>query len=220
MSSQAPGVVSGRMTWRLLLGDWSRLVRDPVDLLRLSFLVAAIVLFANDDMSGGLRLLETFALLVIARFLDLPRPFDLALVLAMLLQSLGYVLGLFRALPFWDELLHIYVPLVVAPLFYILLVRLDALPDLGGERGGQRHRYIGILLATVALGITAGAFYEIWEYLANRYLGTSYQIGYGDTIVDMLLDLGGSLGGGLLLLVWAEYGWGTARRVAPSGERS
>lgn len=58
-----------------------------------------------------------------------------------------------------------------------------------------------------------GSFYEVWEYAANRYLGTSYKIGYADTIADMTLNTIGSLVGGLLLLVWAEYGWGTVRRV-------
>jgi len=198
----------------LLLGDWNRVIRDPIDLLRLLFLVAGIIFLAQGDLGGAVRTFATFAVLLLARWADLPRPFDLAVVVAMALQILGYVLDFFARFAFWDETLHTFIPAVVAPLLYLTLVRLDALPDLGRqERGEQRNRYAGILLASLALGVALGAFYEVWEYLGNRYLGTSYRIGYADAIADMTLNTIGSLVGSLLLLVWAEYGWGTVRRV-------
>lgn len=198
----------------LLLGDWNRVIRDPIDLLRLLFLVAAVIFLVHGDLGGAARTFVTFGLLVLARWVALPRPFDLALVVAMALQTLGYPLDFFATFSFWDETLHSFVPAVVAPLLYITLVRLDALPDLGGlGRGEQRHRYVGILLATVALGVALGAFYEVWEYAGNHYLGTSYRIGYADAVADMTLNTIGSLVGGLMLLVWAEFGWGTVRRM-------
>ena len=126
-----------------LLGDWNRVIRDPIDLLRLLFLVAAVIFLAQGDLGGAARTFATFGLLVLARWLDLPRPFDLAVVVAMALQILGYVLDFFGKFAFWDETLHLFIPAVVAPLLYITLVRLDALPDLGPKgRGEQRHRYI------------------------------------------------------------------------------
>ena len=199
----------------LLLGDWNRVIRDPIDLLRLLFLVAAVIFLVQGDLGGAARTFATFGVLLLARWANLPRPLDLAVVFAMALQTLGYVLDFFGKFAFWDETLHSFIPSVVAPLLYITLVRLDVLADLGAEgRGEQRHRYVGILLTTLALGVALGAFYEVWEYANVRYLGTSYQIGYADTIADMTLNTIGSLVGGLLLLVWAEYGWGTVRRVS------
>lgn len=121
-----------------LLGDWNRVIRDPIDVLRLLFLVAAVIFLVQGELGGAARTFATFGALVLARWVDLPRPFDLALVIAMALQTLGYALDFFGKFAFWDETLHLFVPAVVAPLLYITLVRLDALPDLGGvERGSS-----------------------------------------------------------------------------------
>jgi uncharacterized membrane protein YjdF len=183
----------------LLLGDWGPIVRDPIDVLRLTFLAAAIVLLAAGNVDGGVRMFVTFLALVAARFLG------------MALQGWGNAVGLFTSISWWDSLVHFVLPFWVAPLFYILLIRLELVPDLSDETHG-RHRQ-GIVLVTFALGLAFGAIYEIYEWFADHVLGANLYVGYTDTIKDLTEDGISSLAGGMLLLLWATRGWGTIRRV-------
>jgi hypothetical protein len=88
----------------LLLGDWNRWVRDPIDLLRLTYLGAAIAFAAVGNFDAAVRLALTFGIVVIARVIALPRPFDLGLVLGMLLQAWGNALNLVVSWGFYDIL--------------------------------------------------------------------------------------------------------------------
>jgi hypothetical protein len=204
-------------TEKLLLGDWSRLVRDPIDLLRLTFLVAAFAFAVAGDPGEALRFLLVFAAVVVARFLDLPRLFDLGFVIGMAISVWGGPLGLFRALPWYDKVLHGTMSFFGAPLLYVLGVRFDLLPDL--EHGPQRHRYLGIAVLSLALGSAIGAYQEIWEWVANNWLGSDNIIGYADTISDMTVNAVASLAGGALLILWAEAGWSTTRRITAAEHR-
>jgi hypothetical protein len=195
----------------LLLGDWNRFVRDPIDLLRLSFLGAAIVLLIAGDFESAVRMGLTFVLLVIVRRLDLPRLFDLGFVLGMALQGWGNSLNLFNYYDHYDKLVHFVLPFFTAPAIYLLLGRIGIVPDLAAHT--PRHHQLGILIATFAFGLAVGSVYEMYEWFADNVLGGHLQVGYGDTIGDLLDDAISSLGGGLLLVWWSERGWGTTRRL-------
>jgi hypothetical protein len=84
------------MNWRrLLLGDWHPLIRDPIDVLRAANIVGAAVFAAAGNGSAALRLAVTAALTVLARVINVPRPFDLGFAIGMALQGWGNVAGLF-----------------------------------------------------------------------------------------------------------------------------
>jgi hypothetical protein len=78
----------------LLLGDWSRTVRDPLDLLRATFFVGALVFLVLGEMKGVANLLVAGVALLIARAIDLPRLYDLGFTIAMFLTG-------------WDEALRL-----------------------------------------------------------------------------------------------------------------
>jgi hypothetical protein len=180
----------------------------------LTFLAGAVALAALGRSDGAVRMAVTFLALLVARRLELPRLFDLGLVLGMALQAWGNALGLFAALSWWDSLVHLVLPFFVAPLLYIFLVRLELVPDLVDETHRRHHQ--GIVIVTFALGLAFGAIYEMYEWFADRALGAHLYVGYTDTIKDLVENGVSSLLGGLLLLVWATRGWGTTRRV-PAG---
>jgi hypothetical protein len=196
---------------RWLLGDWGPVVRDPIDVLRLSFLAGAIVVAATGNWDGAVRMGVTFLALLWARHLQLPRLFDVGLVFGMALQGWGNAVGLFTSISWWDSLVHLVLPFWVAPLFYILLIRLEVVPDLADDTHARHHQ--GIVVVTFALGLAFGAIYEIYEWFADYVLDAHLYVGYTDTIKDLTEDGIGSLLGGLLLLLWATRGWGTVRRV-------
>ena len=196
---------------RLLLGDWSKLVRDPIDLIRLSFLVGAVIALGLGEWTTALRMALTFGLTMLARALDLPRPFDLAFNLGMVFQAWGNFLNLFVDIYAYDKIVHFVLPASVAALLYLLAVRFEVLPDLEQETG--LHQRVGILVVTFCLGVTVGAIYEVYEYVFDTALGGHLAVSYGDTIGDLADDAAGALAGGVLIVVWDTYGWGTRRRA-------
>lgn len=195
----------------LLLGDWSRLIRDPADLLRLTFVVGAVLALPFGDVGQSLRLVLTVALVSVPRLLDMPRPFDLAFTLGMSLQAWGNVFGLFDQLGWYDKLVHVVLPMMTAPTLYVALVRLGVLPDTTERH--ERHRYVGLALVTTVLGLGLGALYEMYEFAVDHLADTNHIEGVTDTITDLIADAVGSALGGAGLVLWAAYGWSSSRRV-------
>jgi hypothetical protein len=195
----------------LLLGDWSPVVRDGIDLLRLSLVLGAIIVLI-DGQSGGATLLALLgALTLVARLVNLPRVYDLGFTLAMVVQGFGEVFGLYDSFVAFDDIIHFTLPMLVAPVLYIALARVEVVPDPRDEtRWGH---YVGIFVITAALGITIGALWEIVEWRSDAWFGSDLSLGNDDTVGDLLRDTLGSLLGGVLLVCWARFGWGSVRRI-------
>ena len=77
----------------MLLGDWSRWVRDPIDVLRLIFIGAAIDWGITGHQWG--QVVGASLVLVLARIANLPRFYDFSLIVAMTLVGWGEVLGIY-----------------------------------------------------------------------------------------------------------------------------
>ena len=129
----------------------------------------------------------------------------------MALQGWGTAFGAFETYEWYDVIVHFMLSAWTAPLLYLALARLSVVPDLAG-RSPRRHR-AGIFVVTFALGLATGALFEIYEWIVNHLFGATLFVSYGDTIGDLAMDAAGAAAGGLLLVVWETFGWGTARRV-------
>jgi hypothetical protein len=201
---------------RWLTGDWGRIIRDPLDLMRLALLVGAAVTLLVGPREQSLRLLLSFGLVLIPRALDVPRPFDLAFIAGIWFQAWGNVFGAFDGVYGYDKLVHFVLPCALSVLLYLGLVRFRVVPDLAAETG--LHERAGILLVTCVFGLAlGGGLYEMYEWFADRYLGAHLYTSYGDSIGDLVDDGLGALCGGALILAWDSCGWGTRRRARPVG---
>jgi hypothetical protein len=194
----------------LLLGDWSRPVRDPIDVLRASYAIGVpIVWLARSDYPLNLTV---SALAVIAvRFLLLPRLYDLAFCLGFGLTGWGDALGLYDKIGFYDLIVHSLASFFFAPVLYILLARAEVLADL--KQVTVRNHFVGVFVITLALGLAVGAVWEMAEYTSDHFFGSHLAKSERDTATDLMVDGLGALAGGSLLVVWARYGWGSVRRV-------
>ena len=201
---------------RWLVGDWTPYLRDPTDVLRAALLIGALLEIPLGHLEAAVRLLLTFAVTMVPRLLSMPRPFDFAFTFGMSLQARGNAAGAFDTWPFYNKVVHFFLPLGVAPLLYLILIRLRVVPDLARESG--LHQRVGIVLIAFTLGLSVGALYEMYEWFADHVLGGHLRVGYGDTIGDLTDDALGAVSGGMLLLVWDTYGWGTRRRL-PAGSK-
>jgi uncharacterized membrane protein HdeD (DUF308 family)/uncharacterized membrane protein YjdF len=197
---------------RLIYGDWSWLVRDGLDVLRLVFIAGTIV-FAIQGRSTAVALTAGSAVLLIARVIDLPRWFDFGLIVAMTLIAYGTALSLYGGWFYYDKIVHGVSPIGYVPVLYIALVRLGVVPDPGRAIRERRvARISGIFIVTLAVGLGVGAFYESIEWFEDKVLGGHFVGGLWDTETDLLCDEGGSLIGAGFLTIWALRGW-TSRRL-------
>ena len=196
---------------RLVLGDWTPVVRDGIDVLRLVILGGALA-YAVAGRPGAASLLAALgAVTVVARLVNLPRVYDLCLTGGMALQGFGEAFGVYDRVVRFDDLVHFTLPMLTAPVVYIALARLDVVPDPRDETH-LRH-YVGIAVVTAALGISIGALWEIYEWRSDAWLGTALSEGNDDTNGDLVRDTLGSLVGAALLVAWARFGWGSVRRI-------
>ena len=194
----------------LLLGDWHGPIRDPLGLLRVAYIAGVpLVWWLRGDFP--LNLTVSALAVTAVRFLLLPRAYDLAFVVGFGLTGWGDALGLYERISWYDLVVHTLASFLFAPVLYILLARADVLPDL--RQVATPHHFVGIFVVTLALGLAAGAVWEMAEYTSDRFLGSNLAKSEQDTATDLMVDGAGAAAGGALLVVWAVYGWGSVRRI-------
>jgi uncharacterized membrane protein YjdF len=188
---------------RLIYGDWTWLVRDGLDVFRLVF-IAGTVAFAIQGRSTAVALAAASAVVLVGRVIDLPRWFDLGLLVALTLIAWGTALSLYGDWFYYDKVVHGISPVGYTPVLYLALVRLGVVPDPGRAITERRvARISGILVVTLAVGMAVGSAYESIEWIEDKFFGGHFVKGLWDTETDLLCDTGGSLVGALFLTVWA-----------------
>ncbi|MDP8967741.1 MAG: hypothetical protein M3N04_04005 [Actinomycetota bacterium] len=204
-------------TRKLVMGDWSPIVRDPLDVLRLAFAAGAVAFAAAGDAAGAFNLALAFAVLVAARLANLPRLYDLAVIVALAFTQGGEALNLYDAIAWYDRVVHVVVPMLASQVIYLCLARVEVMPDPTQETL-PRHE-AGMFVAVFALGLAVGALWEIFEWTSDGLFGTQLSEGNTDTVGDLIADACGSLAGGALMVLWAERGWGSVRRIPGENRR-
>jgi hypothetical protein len=201
----------------LLMGDWNRVVRDPIDLLRAAFFAGAAVFAVLGELGGVANLLVGGVALLVARAIDLPRLYDLGFTVAIILTGWGEALGLYDLWKPYDNVVHFIVPMLCSQVAYIALARIEVLPDM--REDFVPHQYAGIFTITLALGVAIGGIWEILEWLSDGVFGSNLQLSNDDTVGDLTSDTLGAASGGALLVCWTKYGWGSVRRVSGENRR-
>jgi uncharacterized membrane protein YjdF len=205
----SPAPTSSGLTWqKVLLGDWSRLVRDPLDVARIVFIAATIVW----GLSGGpvTVVVAASVVLVLARIVSLPRFYDFSLIIVMILLAWGEVLGVYDSLSFYDNIVHFTVPLLVTGMIYLLMVRLGVLPELSHLK--QVHQKFGFFLTVLMMGMAIGAGWEIIEWTLDSTTGSNLVVSTTDTATDLIWDTMGATGSAIILVLWSLGGHSLKRR--------
>ena len=152
------------------VGDWHPVLRDPLDFVRVSFVVGAAYFALAGDWDAAIRLFLPGVLVLVVRALNVHRVVDWIFCIAMLFQGWGNALHLFTEVSWYDNTVHITLPMSLAPILYVAFSRLDVVPDLA-ERTGSEAQLAGMVLVTLCLGVTAASFYEIYEWVVNNWFG-------------------------------------------------
>lgn len=196
-------------TW--LFGPWSRWIRDPADLLRLSFLIGGAVSLALGNGSDAVRLWLTCVVCLIPRLIGTALTFDVAFGAAMSLQAWGNVSRVFWSWPFYHYIVHFTLTMATAMLVYFVLVFLRLVPDLAHETGLAQKVGIGVL--AFAIGSTVNAIYEEYEWFAVNLLGAHLLENYRHDVHDLFFGGLGSVTAALWLGLWSTRRWVTHRPV-------
>ena len=186
-------------------------MRDGIDLLRLGLILATVAAFALGDPAAGLALGVAALLTLLARIVNLPRAYDLGFTVVISLHAVGEALGWYDSLGWFDRVVHVVLPCLVAPVLYIGLARLEVLPDPRDDT--QVRHYVGMAIVAFCLGISVGGLWEIVEFTSDGTFDTALSEGNADTVGDLVADAVGALLGALLLIAWTVWGWGSVRRV-------
>ena len=195
----------------VFLRDWHPILRDPLDVFRLSFPIGAVFYALTGDWDAAVRLAAPGLAVFLVRAIDVPRPVDWTFCTAMFFQGWGNALHLFSRYWWYDNLVHIALPMSLAPILYIGFSRLDVVPE-PAERASSNSQLAGMALITACLGVTAASFYEIYEWVVDNWFGQQLHIGETDTVTDLADGFLGAGIGGLFLAVWAIARY-TSRRL-------
>jgi hypothetical protein len=201
----------------VFLRDWHPVLRDPLDLFRLSFPIGAVIYAILGDWDAAIRLFAPGVAVFLVRAIDVPRPIDWVFCAAMFFQGWGNALHLFSKFWWYDNSVHITLPMSLAPILYIGFARLDIVPD-PSERTKTTTELTGMALITMCLGVTAASFYEIYEWVVDHWFGQHLFIGETDTITDLADGFLGAAIGGAFLAIWAAARY-TSRRIPARLER-
>jgi hypothetical protein len=188
------------LTWqKVFLGDWSRVVRDPLDVLRLIFFGATIVWGLTGH--PWTQVLGASLVLLVARLASLPRFYDFSLIVVMTLVGWGEALGIYDSWRYYDNVVHTTVPLLLTGVVYVGLMRLCILPEL--RELTQSRQRIGFFLTVLMMGMAIGAGWEIVEYTLDSTTGSHLILSTTDTATDLIWDTIGAAGAATILILWS-----------------
>ena len=185
-------------------------VLRQVDLAADALRVATLAGLGYAAVVGSLKALAVFAVVVLValvpRLAALPRPVDLAVGLTWTVAGWVNVLGWYVTHPWVDMPVHATTPGATAAAVYLLLARAGLASDLQDDD----VRRSAVIVLTTAVGTTLAVWWEFYEWIVYRNDGPP-QVGYGDTLLDLLFGTVSSAVAGLGLALWSAAGWGTAR---------
>ncbi len=170
----------------------SSLYRPVLLILRVALFALLAALLIMGDITAAL-IVAVFLALSFAHLLRSerrPAVFDVVFALAALAGALGYAFDLFGEIVPYDELTHAFTTFSVSLAFYFLFY--------GGSVPERRAIALGSSVFT--LGVTVGAYWEIFEwFFVGKYT-------LADTISDLLVDSAGALVAALVALVLRRRG--------------
>ncbi len=159
---------------------------------RLALGLAVAWLLIAGDATAAFIVVVFLGLSFVYLMREDPRPhlFDILFALAALLGAVGYAFGLFEGGVPYDKPVHAFTTFSVSLAFFFVFYQ-GAVP---------RQRAVALMTSVLTLGVTIGAFWEIFEWF---FVG---KFTMADTIGDLMADSLGALGAALVALFVRQRG--------------
>lgn len=174
------------------------------DLLRVAAAASVVVgLLWSGGVAGALFFLVLGGT-VLPRALEVPVALDVAFCAAILFAGWAAELDWYLAVGWLDVVVHAAVTGLVAALGHVALVRVGAIAPVGA--GDLPRPRLGSAVLTTALGIALATLWEFGEWFGHARLDPRIQVGYTDTMGDLLAGTAGAVVAAVLLsrgvLLW------------------
>ncbi|RXR26059.1 hypothetical protein EQW78_16395 [Oerskovia turbata] len=149
---------------------------------------------------------------VIPRAVGLKGPLDPLVGLVLSAAAWIALLDLYAQLSWLDLAVHLVATAVLTVLAYAVLVFLGALPSpgplldgLGGRptravMDGLSRPRLGAVVTAAALGVLLALLWEVGEWAGTRFVDPAINVGYLDTLGDLVAGGIGALAAGVLLV--------------------
>jgi hypothetical protein len=122
---------------------------------------------------------------------------DLTYAATLLFAAWSAVEDLYVRCGWLDNVVHTVACGFVAAVVHRLLVTASVLPPATDR--SLRRAGTGVVVAVWALGLALGTMWEAGEWFGHTYLDQRIQVGYGDTVDDLMADCLGALVAGLVV---------------------
>jgi hypothetical protein len=182
-----------RILGRWPVGGWLWL---PDAVRALAFVSVVIGLGWYGGVAGALFFLVLGGSML-PRALEVPIALDTSFCVAILFAAWAAELDWYLAVGWLDVVVHAAVTGLVAALAAVALVRIGAVPPVDAD--GLRHPRLGSAVLTAAVGLALATVWEFGEWFGHARLDDRIQVGYTDTMGDLLSGLVGSLVAAVLL---------------------
>jgi len=176
------------------------------DALRALALVGIMVAGVGWGPVAGVSVALVAGGMVLSRLAQVRPSVDIAFGVVLLLAVWSSVLDLYVTVRWWDIPMHFLTNGLCAVLLYLVLMRLEALPD----ASTLPRPVASAVTVTTALGLSLGVVWEVFEWLGHTFVDDAIYVGYTDTIGDLVWGGAGSMLAGFTLVYLAA----TPRRRA------
>ena len=171
----------------------SRWLRSVADLVRLAGLASLAWALVGTQWVDAALFFLVLGGLMLPRLVATTPALDLAFGATLLFAAWSAVDDLYVTYDWLDVVVHTVACGLVATLSHRWLVARSVLPP-------PDHRLrlagIGVAVSIWALGLALGTLWEVGEWFGHNYLDNRIQVGYTDTIGDLMADcLGAALAG-------------------------
>ncbi|MHA7272310.1 hypothetical protein ACX80Z_02635 [Arthrobacter sp. TMT4-20] len=132
---------------------------------------------------------------LVSRMVRVDPRIDTVYGLALLVAAWSAVVDLYELISWWDLVIHTLATGAIAPIAYLLLLRMRYVP----RPEPTRRAGTGVAIITLALGLGLSVVWEFAEWAGNEYITKEINVGYEDTLADMAAGGAGSLAAGVVL---------------------
>ncbi len=181
---------------------WHDRTRRTADAVRLFAALSIGVCALWMGLPETIGFTVVFLGLLIPRMARLAGPFDAGFCLTIFVATWSGIAGLYRAISWWDLLIHFITAGASAAALFLVLARTGIIPGSADTKLLPRRSIVAL---TLALGLAAAVMWEFFEWAGNAYLTKAIHVGYNDTVADLAVGGLGALLAGMALAGWKTF---------------
>lgn len=185
------------------LDKWNKIITNLIRIIILVFMIGNLVRGQRDNL--GIMLITfvlTFYDFLVKRIgkIELDTRLKISIILFIFsAQFLGSTQDWYERFFWWDSMLHTISGII------FMYIGITIINEIDRRKSNNTHFIVKILFG-FCFALTIGVFWEMFEFLVDRFLGGNMQRTLGEmgqnAIMDTMIDLTSATVGAVLASVW------------------